>query len=34
MDVGEIVRMRLRNQRLVGAGAAEPAAVVAWFGAM
>lgn len=26
--------MRLRNQRLVGAGDAEPAAVVAWFGAM
>jgi DNA glycosylase AlkZ-like len=34
MDSGEIVRMRLRNQRLVGAGDAEPAAVVAWFGAM
>jgi hypothetical protein len=34
MDVGEIVRMRLRNQRLVGAGTAEPPEVVAWFGAM
>src|SRR5690348_1625275 len=34
MDAGEILRRRLRNQRLVGAGAADPAATVAWFGAM
>jgi len=34
MDAGEILRRRLRNQRLVGAGAADPAAIVAWFGAM
>jgi len=32
--VREIARLRLRNQRLVGASAADPSAVVGWFGAM
>jgi len=34
MDAGEIVRLRQRNQRLACARAADPATVVAWFGAM
>lgn len=34
MDGPEIVRRRLRNQGLAGPVAADPVAVVAWFGAM